>query len=287
MSNTSLMIPQNQLQVAEKIDNIVLEVIKQETAGLTPAKKTFIKAWAVTEIANLLTDEYIKPIMSLQGKKYGFLTDAKRGEPYNQEVVKDCIIEAWMLGLEPVGNQFNILSSKMYPTKEGSKALLMKIPNLWYEYSWTIPEMKPGSVNVKCKIEWKKSGGQKETREISFPVRVNTGMTIDAIMGKAERKANVWLYNIVTGNSVNDGDFVETQDVSHIVQEQESKKIENLTTTEETEVFIDKEWQERADAYFRQATNKEELESKLQTVKDNVNGSIDMTVYNEMYAKFQ
>ena len=50
------------------------------------------------------------------------------------------------------------------------------------------------------------NNGEKQTREIEFPIKVNSYMGLDAIIGKATRKARAWLYNSLSGLEVSDGD---------------------------------------------------------------------------------
>ena len=105
------------------------------------ATAAFQAVCVVKMMRDALTDQVVKQVFEpLMNTKIGFRTDKdpnrprkkKDGtfetpKPYSTEVVRDCIIDAVINGLMPTGNQFNIISGTMYPTKEGYAALLKKI----------------------------------------------------------------------------------------------------------------------------------------------------------------
>lgn len=167
-------------------------------------KKMALVAGAIGELRNLLTPKVMAPIMALQNTSIGFKTDNPAGYPL--EVVRDCLIEATLKGVYPVGNEFNIISRQCYITKEGYFHKLRDIPN----FGWTevpgIPVLRGdyGAI-IKVKLEWthnKKSG----STELELAIRVNKGMGADAIVGKAIRKARAWLFSTITGQDIGDGD---------------------------------------------------------------------------------
>jgi len=79
------------------------------------------KLKSIIEDANVLN-----LLCSLQNSNIGFKTDNLSGYPKN--VLKEIIIDAFMIGLMPTGNQFNIIREKLYITLEGYEALVL--PNL-------------------------------------------------------------------------------------------------------------------------------------------------------------
>ena len=56
-------------------------------------------------------------------------------------------------------------------------------------------------VEVSCVYQ-----GKAIHEELEFVIRVNKGMSQDAIIGKAERKAKAWLYNYITDQAISDGE---------------------------------------------------------------------------------
>lgn len=79
------------------------------------------KLKSIIEEANVLN-----LLCGLQNSNIGFKTDNSAGYPKN--VLKEIIIDAFMLGLMPTGNQFNIIREKLYITLEGYEALVL--PNI-------------------------------------------------------------------------------------------------------------------------------------------------------------
>lgn len=169
-------------------------------------KRAFATAEAVYQLKALLTPEVMKPILHLQNTALGFMTDRK-DNGYPLDVVKDCLIDAVLSGVSPVGNEFNIIAGRTYITKNGMKHKLSGLDGLSYTLTPGIPKMANDSKGavVEMAIDWTYSGKENH-KAINFAVRVNAGMGTDAIIGKATRKAAAWLYETVTGQTVNEGD---------------------------------------------------------------------------------
>ncbi len=211
MTENKLTLPAAITNIAKQLDGTVLSVIGAE--NIAGFEKAYLVAMATGELKKALTKEYMKPIMELQGSKLGFKTDRDDKGGYAEEVVKNCLIEAVLSGLQPIGNQFNIISSNMYPTKEGLGALLAKYPGLIYETIPGLPRInadKSGAA-VLMKISWCLNGGEKKERELDIPVKMNNFMGTDAVLGKATRKARAWLYGTLVGVEVGDGDASEVR----------------------------------------------------------------------------
>jgi hypothetical protein len=159
---------------------------------------------AVNTLRDLLTPDVMKNVMQLQNTSLGFMTD-RRDAPYSMDVVRDCLIEAVLQGVSPVGNEFNIISSRCYITKNGMRRKLSNIDGLSYTITPGIPKLAEKGAVIVMSIDWTYQG-QTNHKDLAIPVRVNAGMGTDAIIGKATRKASAWLYDAITGTSVNEGD---------------------------------------------------------------------------------
>ena len=103
--------------------------------------------------------------------------------------------------------------------------LLANFNGLAYEIIPRLPNKSSDgkSANIFMSIVWQLNGGEKKQREIEFPIKVNSFMGDDAIVGKATRKARAWLYNSITGLEIGDGDV---QDISFV---DVSKKADNTS----------------------------------------------------------
>lgn len=200
-------------------------------------KKMFCLGACMDELKNLLTPAVMKPIMALQNSAIGFMTDQKGGG-YDLETVRNALIEAAVNGVSVCGNEFNIISSRFYLTKNGLKHKLRDIPGLYKNVTPGLPQIsKDGSgAVVMMHIEWTYSG-KTQKKDIQFAVRINKGMGVDAILGKATRKAYAWLYEEVTGNNVSEGDV--TDDVPITIKAEtsplEAEPVETTPATPEAE----------------------------------------------------
>lgn len=178
------------------------------------AGAAFMAAGIVNRLRAALTDnvmcEFFMPLMNT---KVGFLTDKpgydrKTGEvkpTYSVNIVRDAIIDAAFMGLLPTGNQFNIISERMYPTKEGFTALLKKIGCKYFITLTPLPDVSPQCAAVCCKInyEWQ---GDKNGFTVTATVKKDGYSSMDQIKGKAERQAKKKLYEYLTGCDFGDAD---------------------------------------------------------------------------------
>lgn len=191
--------------------------ILAEADGLAIASNAgaaFQAASIVVQLREALTDDIMNAVfMPLMNTKIGFLTDKpgydrKTGEvkpTYPISVVRDAIIDAAFYGLLPTGNQFNIISGSMYPTKEGYTHLLKKIKVKSFISKTPLPENSPTCANICCKISYEHQG-EKNSFSINAPVKKDNYSSLDQIMGKAERKAKKALYEYITGCDLGDAD---------------------------------------------------------------------------------
>lgn len=203
-TEVQLMIP----DIAVNLDVTVLAVMGEN--AITGFQRAYMLASATEQLREMLTPEYMAPIMKLQGSRLGFRTDKDKSDGYSMEQVKDCLIDAVLQGVQPSGNMFNIIAGNMYITKEGYHHLLSKVPNLRYQISFELPRIKETSSAICAIIKWS-FGGNERTEKLDIPIRVNTGMGTDAIIGKATRKARHWLYSTITGQDTGDGDVQDTE----------------------------------------------------------------------------
>jgi hypothetical protein len=206
------MIPQN--AVAIKLNSAVETVLAADS--FSGFQKAYLIATAAGELKKLLTPEYMKPIMDLQGNKLGFKTDkdiaqgGAKGQGYPEDVVKNCLIEAVLTGVQPFGNQFNIIAGNCYITKEGFGYLLKNFTGLAYEIIPALPRINgdKSSAAITMKVKWTLNGIEQE-RDLEIPVKMNSFMGTDAVIGKATRKARCWLYNTITGSEIPEGDAMD------------------------------------------------------------------------------
>lgn len=244
----------NFLSISKVIDKEISAVLASNVGGL---QKAYVMSSAIEVIKEQLSDEYMKPIMALQGSSLGFKTDqdtikvqeggiwgTKKGNGYPIEIVRECLMDAIFRGLEVTGNQFNIIGGVMYPTREGFGALLDKMKGLKKNFTYVDIQQPVGQVvaYVKVKIDWQFDGDTAKKQEIQFPIKSNKYTSYDALIGKAERKAKRWLYNTIKGTDISDGDvndipFVEVNNL----EEDKLSQIESMYSSLEEKLPVDEE----------------------------------------------
>lgn len=191
------------------------------SADINNIENSLVVANAIGFMQEALTPEIMAPIMNLQGSKLGFKTDRdliknqstgkyEKGPGYPLEVVKNCFIEMSLIGLLPTGNMWNIIGGNSYVTKEGGTHLLKKPKDFKQAISFIDVKQSDDKMtaNVKALIKWTINGESNE-EEVNFPVKSDKFTTFDALIGKADRKAKMWLYNKISGLNIADGDADE------------------------------------------------------------------------------
>lgn len=208
MSEAIVKLDKDELALAETLDKLSATGLACRDMA-NNFTKALLSARCIKEFKVALTPKVMGPIMALQGSPLGFRTDKDSSGGYGENVVKEALIAAAMLGLMPVGNQFNIIGSRFYVTKEGFLFLLGNMPGLKYDVDLGVPKSSNGGAIVHAAISWTLNGGETQRKELEIPVRVNNGMGADAVLGKAMRKACCRLYNMLTNSTLSDADVAD------------------------------------------------------------------------------
>lgn len=245
----------------------------QESTGTLA--RAFAISYGLRRLEALITPGMMTEIMSLMNNPLGFLTDknpatfrdGQRVAPYEAAIVKRCVIEAALRDARWVGNEMNIIAGRAYLTKEYFRRKVDELPGL------SLLQLLPGVPTLSqsgqialvpfvatwryngrdCSIERtsKKVGDDVQDRRI--PVIVNKGMSVDAILGKAERKMLAAIYRQMTGSKqedlllqteevdqsqVIDGVVVSSEELSNepaeeVTADQEAAEVENAQAAHE------------------------------------------------------
>ena len=240
----------------------------------------FNAAQVIGLLREALTDEVMNAVfMPLMNTKVGFRTDRdgkpdKNGRPkplYDIPTVRDAIIDAAIIGLLPTGNQFNIISGTMYPTKEGYTVLLKKIGAKYIIDVQQDRSQNPAFAEFPCKITYA-FNGEKNSLTVVATVRRDQYSSNDQLRGKAERRAKKALYEYLTGTDYGDAD--ETSSRPNVVIDTVAVEISEKANTgaaigfdDEEETIVTESAQE-APAYAPQAqTNAAQPAAPVQPVE--------------------
>lgn len=173
-------------------------------------ERMFALGEGIRTLNDMITKPMMEKIMYLQGQPLGFRTDMDptKKNPnqngYPVEKVKPIFIEAVLRGLPPVGNCFNIISDRLYITKEGFKHILKNYPGLTdLKYTMEPPVVRDKRTIVDFESTWKMNG-QQQTLCGSIPITTNAYSTPDQILGKGERKLLYRVHAEVTGSVVSE-----------------------------------------------------------------------------------
>ena len=220
-----------------KADIVIKRTAPEVLACMNTLERGMVMADAITTIRGLLTDAVMAKIYPLMNTGLGFRTDRKPGNEYSVNEVREVMVEALLLGLYPIGNEFNIISGRCYVTREGYTRKVREFPGLTdLVITPGIPAMKDGGALVPIKATWKLNGTPNSV-ERTFPIKVNNGMGSDAILGKADRKVKAWVYAILTGSQLTqDGDVDDVADATEKASAAQAKldALKNATPPAET-----------------------------------------------------
>lgn len=154
-----------------------------------------------------IMDEVVMPLMN---SELGFKCDK---EDYSRDVVREVVIVALLRGFLLTDNEFNIIAGRFYGAQAGYYRKLIEIEGLTdLEVIPGIPVVNQGSATIpmvlKCKIDgkpWSLNNSKGEPGRV-FPIRVNSGMGADAIIGKAKRKAFKAAFEEITQTQITEAD---------------------------------------------------------------------------------
>lgn len=214
METNNLPVPKN----CDDLENVVRQCSLAALNQYGQFQKAFMMAAGIGQLRKMISDEMMNQIMPLMNTSLGFKTDKdpnqtdwktnKPNVPYSKEIVRDCLIEAVLRGVQPVGNQFNIISAGCYITKEGFTHLLKNLEGLTeLRLTFGVPTMKgDNGAIVEASATWKYNGAEDAYGPRHFGIKVNKAMGVDAIIGKCERKLRKAVYEQITGVNIVDGD---------------------------------------------------------------------------------
>ena len=223
MIKSDTVVPQSDMDQMIALDKLCRNSSAQlMECGMNEAAKALVLARSIGEFQRLLNDHVMQDIMQLQNSVLGFRTD-KSESGYPRNVVRDVVTQAFLQGLRVTGNEINIIAGNLYVTVNGFERLLRELPgfsNLKERVGVPINVGETGAM-VPASATWSFYGvpdrldfalGSAKEDDFRIPIRVNKGMGIDAIKGKARSKLLRAVYRQVTGSSLSVDDDTTTKE---------------------------------------------------------------------------
>jgi hypothetical protein len=181
-------------------------------------ERDLVQAKALAALERLLTPELLRDFMKLQDSPYGFRADSR----YPAEVVRRCLIQAWLAGAKVSGNQFNIIAGNCYLTKEFYRAAILDTQGVSNLRLTIGTPQRYGEKAMVCeaKAEWTYCGKPEvlkflKTEELDARIVVNALAVNgpDAIRGRVESKVYQRVLSVLRGMNDDADEVIEAETI--------------------------------------------------------------------------
>jgi hypothetical protein len=188
------------------MDHKIKSASPSELSKLPALEAAIKRAEVIEELKAALTDQVMDRFLPLMNTALGFRTDRpnkRNPTPYTKDEVRDCFVEALLLGLRLTDNEWNIIALRCYVTREGLTRLLCDHPGLTdLKIDAGVPlGDKARGVTVAFKCSWRLNNIADELEAV-IPVRGDEYATLDQLLGKADRKIKARIHARVTGSTL-------------------------------------------------------------------------------------
>lgn len=203
-------------ETMNEIQRVSDETSISKLHGLPQATRVLRMVAGLRQLRRLFDGEIMANIMEIMDSSLGFRTDRAPGtkdkagnpvKPYPVPIVRDCVIEAMLRGANLIGNEMNVITGRCYLTKEYYERIVRELVSD-LRVKDGVPQLYAGGALVPMRASWVFEGRRDSIdcvktaeEDLRIPVRVNSGMGADAIMGKAYRKLFAKIHRRVTGST--------------------------------------------------------------------------------------
>jgi len=158
---------------------------------------------AIESLRAMFTPQVIAKLRQLCGKSLGFRTDRdQKGPPYPDNVLVECALEAGLRGLPFVADSWNIIQGRVYVTKGGLKTLIKRMTEVTnFTYTIGLPKKVGDGAVSDCTASWTQATVKRELA-VQIPVRTDGYTTVDALVGKVERRLLARCYEQMSNRAV-------------------------------------------------------------------------------------
>lgn len=196
--------------VLDQIDQIV-KVSIIDTIEMPRLKRVAKVATGMKQIRDIVSrPDVISLFLPLKGLARGFLTDEKEIKYTDQEIA-DALTDGFIAGALPIDNEINIIAKRCYLAKAFFERVTREYPgvtNLTYDVG--VPATSPNGALVPFFATWIQNGEERKLSlcldeatktDLRIPVRINSNMGVDGVIGKAIRKGLRKVYERMGGTT--------------------------------------------------------------------------------------
>lgn len=210
----------------DQLEKTIKTVTDELDAVTSHFRRQILLATAADQIRSKLTDELLDLFCKLQDSPLGFKTDrgpGSKNKPYDRDVVRECLVQAFTMGAYASGNEFNILFGQCFLTLAYWKRRVEEIPGIAGPDGLPRPRMvvappviDKGKATCLVCCDWTLNGkpgrliGTNGQPGVTFPVVMNTQGPVDnAATGKASRQGYKAVYELIKGGYSSDPGEIE------------------------------------------------------------------------------
>lgn len=195
---TTELISAEQVQFLGSVSSQISQLQKLQRDAIRDGN---LLAFAVARIKtrHWLEEKITAPLLALfedcAGTDGFFKTTRQESKP----VLKNCLIEAFLNGLNPVGEEFMIIQGKLYIHQAGYRRMLKRIGVRVRIMPGQVERVRQDRALASLTVQYQIGDQKWEVIEYKgdnrISVKLDKGQADDAVLGKSERKAMRLLYS--------------------------------------------------------------------------------------------
>jgi hypothetical protein len=190
------------------------EQIDMATSEGDVVSKGLIIASAMQHVRTMLPTEALELMSALEGSPLGFSSDvATKGQKTDLAVLRDCFIQASLVGARMVGGEVTIISRRPYLGRAFYERICRQVPgvsDLKVRETGVFKTDNPNVMRVAFRASWRQDGklrrlDAEKTDEFDGRIRVTTKSNekyqegVEATVGKAARDFLKLVFEEMTG----------------------------------------------------------------------------------------
>lgn len=247
------LIPAGVGDAVAKVDGLLArarEQIDMATAEGDVVSKGLVIASAMQAVRTMLPTEALELMSALEGSPLGFSSDVStRGQKTELAVLRDCFIQASLVGARMVGGEVTIISRRPYLGRAFYERICRQVPgvtDLKVRETGVYKTDNPNVMRVSFRASWRQGGklrrlDAEKTDEFDGRIRVTTKSNdkyqegVEATVGKAARDFLKLVYEEMTGGRAPEIDDEEGNTITATATESDRDAVVEMEAESDTE----------------------------------------------------